>query len=204
MEIESEQAQSERIESLEIIPDAKHLCWFYATDEERVSVVGQFLTEALIRRKQCLLIVSGDIKDQILAVLKESEHNVTRYLETEQIISVEPDEFYFGQAGFDIDVIIHRFGKALKAAGNQGWEGLTVVSDPSQVLSRASDGDWLSLEFRADFECSTKSCTMLCLYDQRLISGALLAGLIKAHPIIGLGKSIARNPFYITKTGLTS
>ena len=204
MEIEFGQAQSERIESLEIIPEAKHLCWFYATDEERVSVVGQFLTEALIRRKQCLLIVSDDVKDQIFAVLKESEHNVGRYLESEQIISVEPEEFFFGQVGFDIDVIIHRFGKALKDAGNKGWAGLALVCDPSQVLGRASDEDWLSLEFRADFECSTKSCTMLCLYDQRRISGELLASLIKVHPIIGLGKSIARNPFYITKTGLTS
>lgn len=75
--------------------------------------------------------------------------------------------------------------------------GLAVVSDASGLIERAREDDWAAWEFHADFECYTKRCTMLCLYDMRKISALLLATLIKSHPVVGLGNSIARNPFHV-------
>ena len=158
------------VESLEIVPKARHLCWLYEADEERLTIVNEFLGEALARKKQCLLVLTEDIKKQILERLKEQNLNVGQYLLTEQIIALEPDDLFFSENGWDIDLLVSRLGDVFKTAKKKGWEGLAVVSDASDSIERASDEDWAAWEFHADFECYTRRCTMLCLYDLRKIS----------------------------------
>jgi len=202
--IESEEIRSTQVENVEIIPKTKHLCWLYENDEDRLSVVAPFLVAALSRRKQCLLVVSKAVREKIFLDLVQGDVNVARYQEIEQMIHTEPEELFFNGGVFDIDVVMHRLSAAFDEAQAKGWEGLAVVTDPSEILNRVSDEDWLALEFRSDYECSTRPCMMLCLYDQRRVSATLLAAMIKVHPVIGLGNALARNPFYASPTMRTS
>ncbi len=73
MEKEPDVNSSDWVESLGLIPKAKHLCWLYRADEERITIVNQFLGEALARKKQCLLVVTEDIKKQIFEKLKRAK-----------------------------------------------------------------------------------------------------------------------------------
>lgn len=202
--IESEEIRAPEVDNVEIIPKTKHLCWFYESDEDRLSVVEPFLVAALSRRKQCLLVVPDAVKEAIFLDLTQGDVNVRRYQEIEQMIHVEPEEFFLNGGILDIDIIMHRLSEAFGRAQAKGWEGLAIVTDPSEMLDRVKDEDWLALEFRADYECYTRPCMILCLYDQRRVSGRLLTAMIKVHPVIGLGSTLARNPFYASPTLHTS
>jgi len=203
-DFELEQLKEQEITNLEIIPKTKHLCWLYENDEDRLGVVEPFLVAALSRRKQCMLVVPEPVKEAIYADLTAGDVNVKRYQDIEQLVHIEPEEVFFQGGSLDTDVVVHAVLTALAQAQAKGWEGLAIVTDASLVLGRARDEEWLALEFRMDYECYTKPCTMLCLYDQRLASGRLLTAMIKVHPVIGLGNVLARNPFYSSPTLHTS
>ncbi len=192
------------VENVDIIKKTKHLCWLYESEADRLAVVAPFVVAALARRRQCLLVVPESVREEIYLELSQGDVNVSRYAETGQIIHVEPEEMLFGGGAFDIDVVMHRLAEAFDATEAQGWEGLAVVTDASEMLERVGDDDWLALEFQADYVCSTRPCMMLCLYDQRRISAKLLASMIKAHPVIGLGSALAKNPFYAEPAMKTS
>lgn len=201
---ELEELKEKEITNLEIIPKTKHLCWLYESDEDRLGVVEPFLVAALSRRKRCLLVVPAAVRDEIYTDLTQGDVNVKRYQDTEQMLHVEPQEMFFQGGPLDTDVVVRNMLAALAKAQADGWAGLAIVIDTSLVLGQAKDEDWLALEFRMDYECYAKPCTMLCLYDQRLASGKLLTSMIKVHPVIGLGNTLARNPFYSTPTLHTS
>lgn len=198
--METQFGRQPEIESLELIPKTKHLCWIYETDESRFLVVEPYLISCLAKRKRCVLSVPKAAAKLILDGLVKEDINVKRYQESGQLVIIDPKEMFFATDRLDVDVVMHGLNQNISDALAQGWQGLAVVSDASELLDKASEQDWLALEFRADFECYTKPCTLLCLYDARLASGTLLAAMIKAHPVIGLGQTLAHNPFYMAKT----
>jgi len=205
MEIyEVDQTGPDQVESFEIAYKSKHLCWIYASEDDRLGIVEPFIIASLTRRKQCMLVVPEKVSDLILDKLKKRDLNIERYLNTGQIMTMDPEEYFFTAGELDIDAVAKKLKEALALARQKAWQGLAIVVDASELLGRAKDEDWLGLEFRADHECRTEPCVVLCLYDQHLISGAFLASMIKTHPVIGLGGSLARNPFYVTPTAQTS
>lgn len=195
---------ADEVENVEVITQTKHLCWIYASDDDRLKIVEPYLVSALSRQRQCLLVLPEDATKSILNELVAADMNVDRYQETGQLVTVRPEALLLDAGRLDNDVAINRLLTAISDALEKGWQGAALVTDPSELLDRAGEDDWLALEFRADYECSTRPCTMLCLYDQRLISGSFLTNLIKVHPVIGLGDSLARNPFYVEQQGMTS
>lgn len=187
----------EEVENIEIVPKTKHLCWIYENDDDRLNVAGPYLLSALVKRKQCLLVLPDDVVKKLLEEAVAADVNVARYQETGQLVTLTPEEMFLEKGVLNADLVIDRLQKATDNAQAKGWVGISIVTDPSSVLERSGEKEWLALEFRADYECSSRACTMLCLYDQRRISGAFLTSIIKVHPVIGLGNTLARNPFYV-------
>lgn len=184
------------VESENLIPNSNHLCWVFDNDEDKVSVIKPFVLAHLFQRHRCLLVLPKETVDEVFAAIGEEDFNIESAMKSGQLQVMEPVDLFFAGGPFDIDVILHRMQSAWGAAISDGWERLAVVSDPSKLLGRADERDWLALEFRTDFECMTQPCSMLCVYDAREASGSFITQVIKAHPVVGLGRGLARNPFY--------
>ena len=184
------------LEEEDLIPNASHLCWVYDNDDDKVAVMKPFVLSHLVQRHRCLLVLPKETVDEIFESMREDDFNVGPYVKSGQLAAMEPKDLFFAGGPFDVDVILHRMRSAWEAAISDGWERLAVVSDPSALLDKADERDWLALEFRVDFECLTQPCSMLCVYDARQASGSFITKVIKAHPVVGLGRGLARNPFY--------
>lgn len=180
----------------ELHADSHHLCWIYENDGDRARVVKPYLISHLARRNQCLLVVPKVVVDEIIESLRNDNFDVDHYLESGQLITMEPEALFFSGGPFDVDVIMHRMEEARRVAIAAGWHRLAAVVDASELLDRAEDHDWLAVEFRTDFECMAQPCSVLCLFDARKASGTFIASVIKVHPVIGLGRGFAHNPFY--------
>ena len=111
MEKELGENSPDWVESPETIQKSRHLCWLYETDKERLATINLFLGEALARRKQCLLVVTEAVREQILVTVQELNLNFGQYLRTEQIISIEPENFFFSEGRWDIDQLVSRYSK---------------------------------------------------------------------------------------------
>ncbi len=188
--------EEDQLSEAELIGNSNHLCWVYDNDDDQLAIMKPFVLSHLMERHKCLLVVPKEVAAGLYDALRKDDFNVERYIDSGQLSAVDPADLFFAGGPFDVDVILHRMQVAWTEAISEGWRRLAVVSDPSTVLEGADDRDWLALEFRTDFECLTQPCSMLCLYDAREASGAFITQIIKVHPVVGLGRGVARNPFY--------
>ena len=183
-------------ENEDIITKAKHLCWIYEQESALPYIIEPFIKANLTAQRRCLLAVPESTWDLTVEGLEGAGGDVKKYIDGNQLIVEEPEKFFFTSGRFDIDLIINRLDRALADALAKSWRGLAVVTDASLLLDKAEEVDWAAYEFRVNFESLTRPLVMLCLYDARRLSGSLLTAMIKTHPVVGMGKSLALNPFY--------
>ncbi len=186
----------ESLEQNELPLDSNHLSWIYENEADQIAVVKPYMLAHLAQRHQCLLVVPKKVASAVRDACRQDDIQIDRYEDSGQLIVVDPEDLFFADGPFDIDVILHRMQSAWTQAIAAGWERLAVAGDPSGLLDRAKERDWLDLEFRIDYECLTQPCSVLCIYDARQASGTFITQIIKAHPVVGLGRGLARNPFY--------
>ena len=185
----------DKVDSLDI--KTKHFSWIYNTDNQSDSVSIPLIAHNLANMKFCLVTVSDQNQNRIIEKLVAMDIDVEKYISTDQLRFVKPESFLLQDGEIDKDVIIERFQSTIDESAKQEWRGVLVVNDSSQLLKDIDIPLFLYIENRLDQKCADNPCTLLCLFDDRLVSGSLVAAVIKVHPAVGLGDDIVRNPFYV-------
>ena len=180
----------------------KHLCWIYHDDTQRLAVAQPLLLSSLVRRLRCIVMTSKAMADQIRRELEEEDVNVARHLDTGQLTFIPPEEFLLTEGFFDLEAAMARLDNSLKQSIKDGWSGLMLISDASHLAGKINEDDWIKFELQMEYHCSTKPCIMLCMVDDRLATGSLVASLIKVHPVIGFGENLIKNPYFAGESNI--
>lgn len=184
-----------KVDSLDI--KTKHFSWIYNTDNQRDSVSIPLIAHNLSNLKRCLVVVSDQHEDTIIEKLVAMDIDVEKHISSDQLKFMRPEKFLFVDGEIDENSVLERFQLVIDNAIDRGWRGILFVNDSSHLLGDVDISRWLSIESRLDQKCTENPCTLLCLFDDRQISGSLVAAVIKIHPAVGIGDDIVRNPFYV-------
>ena len=195
MELSNYEEMIGKVDELQI--GTSHFSWIYNTDRQRDTISIPMIAHALTNMKYCLVAVEETRRDVIIEKLVSLDIDVEKYISSDQLRFIKPESLLFLDGKIDKDAILERFQSAIDEAIKQEWRGMLAVNDASHLLQDVDIPLWLDIESHLDQKCADKQCTLLCLYDDRLVSGSLVTSIIKIHPAVGIGEDIVINPFYV-------
>lgn len=107
-------------------------------------------------------------------------------------------DHYLEGGRFDPVRALDRWRAFCLAAVGQGAAGGRAVGDVPADLERLG-GAGVLVRYEHQLNAELRRCPpsrMLCQYDARAFSGAVLAGVVQAHPWVLVAGRILANPFY--------
>jgi len=188
-----------------VLPGA-HILQIYTTEHERKTALLDAIGEGLAvgERTYCISDQSNAaMEDDLLGSqdisLAEARDAGTYRAETSR-------EFYLQKGVFDPERICKRWHHLYSDALAGGCSGLRAVAELLPELDQLGNGTPLVLyetRLNAVFQASPPS-QVICQYNARAFSGWTIMGVLKAHPLVLVERTVLVNPFYTPSARLSS
>jgi PAS domain S-box-containing protein len=181
--------------SLAALPDdglSRHVCHLYRSDEEYRSVLCLAARLGLQRRHQIILIGAPVHRPAVEACLHGSGIDVTALLAAGHI------QWWEGPApqSATAAAAANPYRAMLAAAQASGYAGLTWIEDKCQFDLQAPPHILAAHEAQLD-ELAGEPVYILCQYDRRCFTPALLADVVELHPTLIVDDELLDNPLAI-------
>jgi signal transduction histidine kinase len=187
------------IKEIENLKPHEHLCQIYSTPEEWNTAVTTFLVTGLRQGEKCLYIVDTHTADQVRALLHGQGIDVTAAEASGQLVISPESESYTLDGFFDPDrMIAHVITKTEEAAA-EGYHTVRSAGEMSWVLHGYPGSERL-IEYEAKLNRDVfpgYPITGLCQYEWQKFDLPFLLDVICTHPIIMVGTTIYKNPYYV-------
>ena len=176
-----------------VIPEVRwgsHICLFYQTPEESLSVLVPFFAAGLGGNEFCVWVVPDErTKSESLKALRGAVKDLDARLSAGQIELLTADQWYVRDGEFVAEPVLNGWAEKFDQAIKKGYDGSRVCGDTSWL----SPGQWLDF---ADYEVRIgdlldKSRAMaICAYnlDKCEASGVIDVVSTHAFAIIKRGK----------------
>jgi transcriptional regulator with XRE-family HTH domain len=161
----------------------EHRVLLYETDDEFVATAAPFLEEG-IDQSHCLLAVATPPKTSLLR-----DALGTR---SEQVTFGDWDEWYRSP-----QESLRRYGEFVKQKLEAGAVWIRIVGEAAWTDD--TDGgltQWIRYESLVNLAFATSPITIVCTYDERSVSPALLAEAHQTHPELAHGIESTPSPSY--------
>jgi hypothetical protein len=190
----------------QMLRSGAHIMQIYTSENERRSALLDFVGEGLTigERTFCISDQPNDgLAEELLGTqdlsLWEAETRGTYRSETSRA-------FYLKDGVFDPERICqcwhHRYADARASA----FPAMRAIAELPPELERLGGGTPLVLyetKLNAVFQASPPS-RVICQYDARAFSGWTIMGVLKAHPLVLVDRTVLANPFFAPPSRLTS
>ncbi len=175
-----------------------HAALLYQTHKERYMLLKTFLRCALDRQEKVLYILNDNTPDAAQEWFKEDSVTVQRHLQTGQLTILTPESTYLKGGTFDPAGMITLLATHTKQALRAGYSGLRVMGEMGWA-SKGVPGSRYLIDYEANLNRALqgRKCLVLCLYDRRVWSSAVLLYVIETHPIVASGSNLYRNQYYM-------
>lgn len=175
-----------------------HLCCLYETEEEHQAVLTPFLRQGLERGEKVLYIVDTHTGEVVLDYLRGDGLDVEPYLSSGQLVIFTSDDVYMRGGVFDPEGMIALLRAETEQALSEGYSGLRATGEMTWALQGMPGCERL-IEYEAklnEFVPGSK-CLAICQYDRRRFAPQALLDVLHTHPLIAIGRSVYKNPYYI-------
>lgn len=172
-----------------------HMCFGYGSDEQYRSLVSAFCAAGLDAGDRVLFLSPRGRSDQALSrlatLIDDIDDTIGRgALEIGTVAST-----YLPDAEFSADDRISAYRVAVDRAVAQGYAGLRVAADATELLKTSG---WAQYELRADMLASSAPFTALCAYDRRVVVPEALRETEAAHALsIPVVPEVDPSPFRV-------
>jgi hypothetical protein len=175
-----------------------HVALLYQTHEERWALLKTFLRYGLERHEKVLYIINENTPEAVGEWLQEENVVVQPHLQTGQLSILTPETTYLNGGTFDPAKMITLLTAYTKQALRAGYSGLRVMGEMGWA-SKGFPGSRYLIDYEANLNGSLqgRKCLVLCLYDRRLWSSAVLLYVVETHPIVAAGADLYNNPYYM-------
>jgi hypothetical protein len=161
-----------------------HLCWTYASDEERRQVLATFFAEGAAAGEQLVYWALEGSSDPLLDDLRGSRDEVDALLATGRLLVQPAQAVYTPGKEFDSDAMLDNFRVLLAQALQEGHSGLRVATEVGWLLGHPDALEhWDAYELRADLLAAQLPLTVICGYDMRQCDPAELPIIQSVHQL---------------------
>jgi PAS domain-containing protein len=163
------------------VPWGTHLCQFYETKKDLISILTPYFTEGLRNNEFCMWVTSPPLEvEEAKAALEKAVPELKEYIRKGQVEVLPHTEWYLLDGEFDMGRVLQSWVEKEKTAIDRGYEGLRLSGNMYWVGSRL----WRSF---ADYEAAVNNVITshrmlaLCTYSLEKCTGMDVVDVLKNH-----------------------
>jgi len=174
-----------------------HVCPIYATRDEQLRAVVPFLQAALGSRQQGLLFADGSTAEAVLEALQEAGVDANAELRRGALRLVTSREAFVRNDHFDPDAMLAFQRTTAEQATDRGFVRLRIVSEMKWVLGPDIGRQaFFEFEHRLNDFTSASGTIVICQYERRSTSAAVIHEVLRTHPLAVIGDHLHDNPYF--------
>jgi hypothetical protein len=176
----------------------RHVCAFFANDDEEYRVLLPFIREGLSRGDKTVNVVNPEAREDHLQRLTQAGIDSAAPLESGQLQLRINTEVYLRDGRFDQDRMLAAFEEMANSAR-------TVEGYPmSRIVCRMdwASGDQSRIDDVIEFESRVNEVwrryndAVICTYHLGQLSGDAVIDIMRTHPMVIIGGHLQQNPFF--------
>ena len=178
--------------------DVRHVCAFFANDEEEYRVLLPFIQEGLSRRDKAVHIVNPEARKEHLERLAAAGIDLTNRQQSGQLQVLNNTEVYLRDGRFDQDRMLAEFEEIAKSARTaDGFPMCRIVCRMDWASGNSSRiEDVIEFESRANDVWRRYDDVVICTYHLAKMTGDAVIDIIRTHPMVIIGGHLQHNPFF--------
>jgi hypothetical protein len=180
------------------LSEVRHVCAFFANDDEEYRVLLPFIREGLSRGDKTVNVVNPEAREDHLQRLTQAGIDSAAPLESGQLQIRINTEVYLRDGRFDQDRMLAAFEEMANSAR-------TVEGYPmSRIVCRMdwASGDQSRIDDVIEFESRVNEVwrryddAVICTYHLGQLSGDAVIDIMRTHPMVIIGGHLQQNPFF--------
>jgi len=178
--------------------EVRHVCAFFANDEEEYRVLLPFIKEGLERGDKAIQVVNPQQRDEHLRRLDAAGIDSAAAQQAGQLEIKINTEAYLPDGKFDQDRMLETFEKL--ASGNEtgGFPLSRIVCRMDWVVGdRSRLENVIEFESRVNDVWSRHDDAVICTYHLAKFSGDAVIDIMRTHPLVIVGGTLQQNPFFL-------
>lgn len=174
-----------------------HVCAVFENPDQQMAVTVPFMAHGLRAEQRCVWISAPAGAARFRQALLACGADLPTLEASGQLIIISDVEFYLSDGLFDPDRTLE-LGLALLEDGQRcGWTAMRVAGDASFLRAGQIDvALWARYEEQVTRAVADAPLVAVCQYDRRRVPSSFISAALRTHPIVILGESIRRSPFY--------
>jgi hypothetical protein len=178
--------------------EVRHVCAFFANDEEEYRVLLPFIREGLSCGDKAVHVFNPEARQKHLQRLAEAGIDSTAPQQSGQLQIRINTEVYLRDGRFDQNRMLAAFEEmAVSARSTEGFPLSRIVcrmdwasGDPSRIA------DVIEFESRVNDVWRRYDDAVICTYHLTKLSGDAVIDIMRTHPLVIIGGHLQRNPFF--------
>ncbi|NLC59577.1 MAG: PAS domain S-box protein [Armatimonadetes bacterium] len=180
--------QTPSVQWIDDLSPGDHLCWLYATEEERRTVLVAFIHSGLQRGEKVICVAQEDDASVIAGYLRDAGVPPDGAVASGQLVFVDPANFYLNEAAGGVERVLAAGQEIVRAALAEGYTGLRAIGDSEWLLRSERGAERLTAyEARVSAAIAGKRCAALCPYHRQRFSPELLLTVVRSHQAVVVG-----------------
>ena len=174
-----------------------HLCSLHQTDEQHHEILRAFWEGGLERHERIIYIADQHTSKPAMSQLERNGIHLQPYMATGQVRIFTVFQSFLHKGVFDPAKATSWLDQEVKRARAEGFEATRIAAEMTWVL-RGAVGSERLIDYEVELNRLVQSgmCRILCLYDKRRFSPAVLQYVFASHPAVVLGTAVHRNSYY--------
>ncbi|HEY9717408.1 MAG TPA: MEDS domain-containing protein [Trichormus sp.] len=177
----------------------RHVCGIFRSREEAKQVMGEFIAEGCFRGHKTIFLLDPDMAADARQHLSEQGVDVdTASVSGKFELQVWKDNYLKGGETFSCDSILDFIDESMSAAHDGGHECIWAAGDMNWAgKDPENSAELIAYEARLnELKPKFEDDVWICFYDASLFSGTVISEVIRAHPVVLMGRSIFENSLY--------
>ncbi len=178
--------------------EVRHVCAFFANDDEEYRVLLPFIREGLSRGDKTVNVVNPEARDEHLQRLAQAGIDSSAPLKSGQLQIRINTEVYLREGRFDQDRMLAAFEEMASSARTaEGFPMSRIVCRMDWASGNQSRiDDVIEFESRVNEVWRRYDDAVICTYHLGQLSGDAVIDIMRTHPMVILGGHLQQNPFF--------
>ena len=178
--------------------DQRHVCAIFSSREEARHTISEYLVEGYRRGHMALAMVNPSNTDETVSDLRAYSLDIDEATASGRFALKTWHDTYFKHGSFSAEGMIQFVDASMRSARDAGHSCVWATGDMNWASSDTTTAiDLIEYEARLNhLKPRFGDDVWVCFYDSNLFSGRVIADIIRAHPVVLLGKHVFENPCY--------
>lgn len=182
--------------------DHCHVCAFFSSPDEEYRILLPFIREGLCAGERVIHVVDPERHEDQTRRLHSDGIDFEDLTAAGQLDMRLWTETHLVDGEFDATDTLSRFKNIARYSAENGFSLMRFITQMEWALETMSSPDaLLEYEALANYAWLNQQGPVnpvICTYDLRKFSGAVVIDVMRTHPLIIIGGAIQENPFYVS------